>query len=77
MILTEALLRYADWLFARALELREAGDIDGAEALEKRASEYLKHDEFRSIHSLVIASEAKQSSAAAPCWIASSLRSSQ
>jgi hypothetical protein len=29
------------------------------------------------IHSLVIASEAKQSSAAPPCWIASSLRSSQ
>jgi hypothetical protein len=37
----------------------------------------LERDAFRSIQARVIASEAKQSSAAPPFWIASSLRSSQ
>ncbi len=30
-------LRYANWLFARALKLRESGDSVGAEQLELRA----------------------------------------
>jgi hypothetical protein len=37
----EAFLRYADWLFARALALREAGDIGTAEKYEQRAVECL------------------------------------
>lgn len=37
----EALLRHADWLFARALTLREAGDVETAEELVQRALEYL------------------------------------
>jgi hypothetical protein len=37
----EAFLRYADWLFARALTLREAGDIETAEKYEQRAVECL------------------------------------
>jgi hypothetical protein len=41
MISREELLRYADWLFARAQKLREIGGIDAAEKLEQRASEYL------------------------------------
>jgi hypothetical protein len=34
----EALLRYADWLFARAFKLRETGDTEAAEKLEQLAS---------------------------------------
>lgn len=37
----EAVLRHADWLFARALTLREAGDVETAEELVQRALEYL------------------------------------
>lgn len=37
----EAFLRYANYLFARALKLREAEDIAGAELLERRAVQYL------------------------------------
>jgi hypothetical protein len=40
-----ALLRYADWLFARALKLRESGDVESAETLEQRALEYLDQAE--------------------------------
>ena len=39
------MLRYADWLFARALKLRESGDIESAETLEQRALEYLDQAE--------------------------------
>lgn len=40
-----ALLRYADWLLARALKLRESGDVASAETFEQRALEYLDQAE--------------------------------
>lgn len=39
MIQREAFLRYADWLLARALALRAAGDAEIAEKYEQRAIE--------------------------------------
>jgi hypothetical protein len=36
-----AFLRNAEWLFARALKLREQGDAEGAEIFELRAVQYL------------------------------------
>jgi hypothetical protein len=40
-----ALLRYADWLFARALKLRESCDVESAETFEQRALAYLDQAE--------------------------------
>jgi tetratricopeptide (TPR) repeat protein len=39
VIQREAFLRYADWLLARALALRAAGDVETAEKYEQRAIE--------------------------------------
>lgn len=41
----EAFLRYADWLFVRALELRETGDVESAEKYERRAIDCLDQAE--------------------------------
>ncbi len=44
----EASLRYANWLFARSLKLRESGDAVAAEKLETRAVECLDETNRRS-----------------------------
>lgn len=41
----EAFLRYAHWLFGRALALRETGDVETAEKYESRAIECLDQAE--------------------------------
>ena len=40
-----AWLRYADWFLARALKLREIGDVENAETLERRGLEHLDQAE--------------------------------
>jgi hypothetical protein len=41
VILREGFLKYADWLLARALVLRETGNIEAAEKYAQRALECL------------------------------------
>lgn len=45
VVLREGFLRYADWLFARALVLREAGNMEAAEKYVQRALECIDQAE--------------------------------